>query len=451
MTRRALALGVAVVVILALGVGLAVYALHHGGGGSQAHGAAPAGGTKVRVLVVKPQQGGVERTVTRPGTVHSFQYADLYAKVSGFLQHQVVDIGDRVQKDQVLAEVFAPEITANVRKAEADLKKARSLVDVMKARVQEARADLQEARMKLEQTRADLESARALVKLRQQQYHRIKSLAEMSAIEQELVDEKYEARQAAQASERSTSKAVATAEAGVTAAEAAVKRAQANESDAEAQVEVAEAVVAQARAVEEYTRIRAPFDGVITHRTYHEGDFIRDASSGATKPVLIIARTDLMRVIVDVPDPDVPYTHRGDPAVVRVDALPDHPLQGKVARTAGSEDYNSRTMRTEIDLPNPKDLLANGMFGSVTIHLGKTRTGLTIPSAALVGDEKDGQRSVYVVKGGKAHRVTVRVGLDDGIRAEALSSLKADDQVIVRHGPGLTEGAPVEVAEGPKK
>jgi multidrug efflux pump subunit AcrA (membrane-fusion protein) len=108
-------------------------------------------------------------------------------------------------------------------------------------------------------------------------------------------------------------------------------------------------------------------------------------------------------------------------------------------------------MRTEIDLPNPKDLLAIGMFGSVTIYLGKTRTGLTIPSAALVGDEKDGQRSVYVVKGGKAHRVTVRVGLDDGIRAEVLSGLRVDDQVIVQHGPGLTEGAPVEVAEDPKQ
>jgi multidrug resistance efflux pump len=242
--------------------------------------------------------------VTRPGTVHSFQYADLYAKVSGFLQHQVVDIGDRVKKDQVLAEVFAPEIHANVQKAEADLKKARSLVEVMKARVQEAQADLREARMKLEQIRADLESAQALVKLRQEQYRRVKSLAERNAVEQELVDEKYEAWHAARASERATGKAVATAEAGVTAAEAALKRAQANVADAEAQVEVAQAVLAQARAVEEYTRIRAPFDGVITHRTYHEGDFIRDAAGGATKPVLVIARTDLMRVIVDVPDPD---------------------------------------------------------------------------------------------------------------------------------------------------
>jgi hypothetical protein len=116
-----------------------------------------------------------------------------------------------------------------------------------------------------------------------------------------------------------------------------------------------------------------------------------------------------------------------------------------------SEQRETRTMRVEVDLPNPKDtahpdgVLQDGMYGQLTLYLGKTRDALTIPTAALVGAEKDEMRSVYVVRNGRAERVKVRVGLDDGIRAEALSGLKPDDRVIVRHGPGLQARVPVEI------
>ena len=95
-------------------------------------------------------------------------------------------------------------------------------------------------------------------------------------------------------------------------------------------------------------------------------------------------------MVVDVPDPDVPFTHAGAQAEVLVDSLPHHTFPGKVARTALAEDYNSRTMRTEIDLPNPIELLSDGMFGSVTIHLGANAKALTIPTA-------------HIGKGGAAH------------------------------------------------
>jgi HlyD family secretion protein len=401
----------------------------------------------VRVRVVTPQQGGRERTVSRPGTVHSFQYADLYAKVAGYLRNQVVDIGDTVKRDQVLAEIYAPEVDIEVKQAQADVDKAKAQVQVQTAEVKAAEADVKDAEVKVEQAQADLQNAVAMLKLRKEQYQRVKRLAELKSVEQELADEKMEAQQAAQSKELVQRKAIATAQVAVQTAKAHQAAAEAKLADAKAQVAVREAALSRADVFQAYLKIRAPFDGVVTQRNYHNGDYILEGSSHSNKPVHTIARTDLMRVIVYVPDPDVPYTHRGEPAELRVDSLPGRVFKGTVARTARSEDYNTRTMRTEIDLPNPDDVLVNGMFGSATIYLGRDTHALTIPTACLVGAEKDGKRSVYVVRAGKAHRVPVQVRRDDGIRAE-ISGLDANVQVVEGHGAGLAEGAPVTAEKG---
>jgi HlyD family secretion protein len=265
-------------------------------------------------------------------------------------------------------------------------------------------------------------------------------------VDKELVDEKYQARRAAEASKQSADKAVTTAKAAVAAATAEITRAQADLEDATAQVQVAEAVLSRARIWQDYTQIRSPYTGVITQRGYHDGDFIRAGTAGGTQPpVLTVARTNVMRIVVWVPDPDVPYTRAGQKATLRVASMPGRTFTGKVSRTAGAEDPNSRTMRTEVDLPNPDGLLKEGMFGKLTIHLGRSEYGLTIPSDCLFGPEKQNKRSVYVVKGGKAVQVAVLVGQDDGIRAEALDGLEADDLVNEQHDPGLANGVPVEV------
>ena len=402
-----------------------------------------------RVRVVTPRPGGLERTVARPATVHAFQYADLYAKLSGYLRNQKVDIGSSVAQDEVLAEVYAPEVDAAVRQAEADLAKAQAQVGVMQAKQKAAGEELKEAKVKVEQAETDVESAAALTKLRGQQYRRISKLAQSRAIEEELVDEKMAARTEAAANERSKRKAVETAKVAVNSAEARVAAAAADLADARAQVQVASAALTKARAIQSYTKIRAPFAGVVTRRSFHEGDFIREGGSTG-RPILTVARTDKMRVITYVPDPDAPFTRAGQQAEVRVTSLPGETFRAPVARTAMSEDYNSRTLRTEIDLPNPDGRLGNGMIGSATIRLGADPKHFTIPSACLTGPEKDGQRFVYVVRDGKARRTAVRVTQDDGIHAEVADGLRSGDRVVEQHGPGLADGAPVTVAGAAK-
>jgi HlyD family secretion protein len=428
--------------------GLAWLALRQGHTPTQVPTSSPAN-SPIAVHAVRPEKGGLERTVSRPASIHAFQHAQLFAKVSGYLQHQTVDIGSVVKNGQLLARIFAPEIEAGVQKAHADLSKAQSLVDVAKARVAASQADLTRAQAQLDETRADLESAKATLVLRKKEYHRLYSLAAMKAVEQELVDEKLAAEQSAEAAERAAVKAISTAQAAVDAAGANVKRAQADLKNAQAEVQVRRAELDQARALDEYTYIRAPFDGVITERNFHDGDFIRDAANGATAPLLAIADDHVMRVIVWVPDDVVPFVRVADAASIIPFAIPNRTFQGKVARMAASENYNSRTMRVEVDLPNPERLLTDGMYGSGTIFLGKNPNALTVPSACLVGaEEKSDERALYVVRGGKAQRVTVHIGLQDGIHAEVLGGLKADDQVIKGAGPGVTDGTPVQVVEG---
>lgn len=401
-------------------------------------------GLQVKVRVVRPEQGGLPWSVTRPASIHAFHRAALYAKVSGYLQNQAVDIGHAVEEGDLLAEVYAPEIVAGVAKAKADVAKAEAMVNVAKARVAEANSELAEARAALAQTKAQLLNAAALLKLRQEQYDRIARLAKEKAIEEELVDEKFEARDAAQAAQLAAEKAVATAEAAVATADARIIRTKADLSSAQAQVEVAKAALAEASALESYTHIRSPYTGVITQRNFHNGDFIRDAASGKTEPVFGVAETDVMRVIVWIPDEDVPYTRRGIQVSLHVDALDGREFKGLVARTAMSEDYETRTMRTEIDLDNSEGLLKDGMFGAATIQLGRRQNAVSIPTACLLGEGK-AERAVYLVRDGRARRVDVRVGRDDGIHAEVLSGLGTDDQVIEEHGPGLDDGVAVTV------
>ena len=187
---------------------------------------------------------------------------------------------------------------------------------------------------------------------------------------------------------------------------------------------------------------------MITLRTFHNGDFIRSAADGGSDPVLAVARTDLMRVVILVPDLDVPFVDPGDPATIQVDALRGEVFHGKVARIANSEDAQ-KLMRTEVDLPNSGNRLRDGMYGTATLEAAPPSNNLVIPSSCLIVLDPAGQGSVYVVRGGKVHRQVVRAGRDDGGRVEILDGLTPDDQVIVRYTGSIAEGITVKTEPMP--
>ncbi len=244
---------------------------------------------------------------------------------------------------------------------------------------------------------------------------------------------------------------VTTARAQLATAVAKVAQAGADLTEAKSAVGVAEARLAKAHVNVDYTRIVAPFDGVVTHRAFHPGAFVRSASEGGQASLLTVKRTDLMRVIVQVPDRDVVITSVGDPAEVAVDALGSEIFRGTVARMAESEDPTTRTMRVEIDLPNPKRLLREGMYGTATIVLEPVSHNLTVPPACVMEHSGQTHGVVYVVRDGLVHRTPVELGADNGSLVEVVSGIQPDDAIVSRSGVPLEDGIAVidEPAEPP--
>lgn len=396
--------------------------------------------------VIKPTRGGTERITDQPGTVRAFERATLYAKVSGYLRELNVDRGDQVKKDQVLAQIYVPELDVAVLQADSSLKHSQALATQAEARIKAALAGVQVAEAKLTQAKSVLVESVANREYRKEALDRITELAKRNAAEQRLVDEYQLQYMASQAAEQSAQSGIQTAEAQIAQARADVGLAEADLATAKTEVTVSEANLQKAKVMASYTKIEAPFDGVVTFRgdAIHKGAFIRSAADGNSEPLLAVATTDRMRTIVLVPDPDVPFCNVGDPASVKIDALGGRTFKGKVSRMADSEDLKDRTMRVEIDLPNDQNLLRDGMYGRAIIELEPPSQNLTLPSTCLIEQDGKGDGAVFVVRDGKVTRVRIRVGKDSGLRVEVLSGLTADDQVIAQITPSIAEGAVVK-------
>lgn len=401
--------------------------------------------SKLKVKVVHPRRGGIARTTTQPGVLHAFEYADLYAKASGYLTAQTVDIGDTVKRGQTLADIYDPEREQEAEQAAAAVEQGKAQVKQAQAKVATVEAAVLAARALVEETKAQVPKYVAERKYLQKEYLRFIELAQSKAIDQRTSDEKEKEYESALAAEQEAHAAVRKAEAELAKVEAEVTTAQANVLAALAQVRLLEARETQANILLEYLKVLSPYQGVVTARNYHRGAFIRSADQGAQPPLLSVARTDLLRVVVHIPDRDVPYLDRGDRAVVRVDALPGEEFQGQIARYSEAEDPANRTMRAEIDLPNPTGRLREGMYGGVTILLEAPSKNLSVPSSAIHQESESGEAELYVVRGGHAHVCEVRVGQDNGIVTEIVQGLSERDLVVVSYSGSLEDGEPVEV------
>jgi HlyD family secretion protein len=411
---------------------------------------------KVNVEVISPRAGGIDRKCVQPCTLEAFDDATLYAKVSGYLAEQNVDRGSAVKKGDVLVRISVPEYEKQVKIDAAEVQLAEAKVDQMTAAIETANADMKAKTAAVALAKAEIKSKTAYLGYREKERNRITALAAKDAIDQKLVDEQEYQYQAASAAELVAGEAVKAAIEVEAAARSMILQAQANLKHARAEVEVAKARLEQSQVLLDYTVIRSPYTGVVTKRNFHVGDFIGSAGPvGNRVPLLAVERTDLMRMVVYVPDRDVPYVRNGNPAVVEFDALPGAPfitVVGKnkveVSRSAESEDPHTRMMRVEVDLDNRDGKLRAGMFGRVSITLNQGgATSVRIPSIALVGNAQDGKASVRLVKDDTVHLIPVRYGLDNGTEVEILSGLTPIDRVVVRANGPLEEGTAVTIAQ----
>jgi HlyD family secretion protein len=401
----------------------------------------------VKVEVTTPRQGGLARTTTQPGSVHAFEEADLYSQAYGYLKVLNVDIGTKVKKGDLLAQISVPEFDEAAIECQAAVEQAEANVAQMQAKLDVALADHEASKAAVDRQRAAQKRDEARLSFHEKQYKRVQSLLQLKSIDERLVDEKEDQYLASESALDASKATVVSAEIDVKAAEARVGQAKADIGASQAAVRVAKSALAKAEVRRKFGEIVSPYDGMITVRNYHVGDFIHDAQNGAGLPLLRVERTDLMRIVVQVPDRDVPYTNVDDVAEIEIDALPNQVFRGKVARYADSEDQVTRTMRTEIDIPNKEGILRNGMYGRVSIRLEEPGEGWTVPSTAIVGKVEGGQGSIYIVQDGVAHRVPVKVGHDNGTSVEIQSGLTADSRVVTRYNGAIGDNVPVRVSK----
>lgn len=402
MTRKKL-IGVAIV-LLALALGAWRWFGHSTEADDADH--AVAGGATI-AAVVKVQRGPMENTLTIAGEFKPFQDVDVHAKVAGYIQKIYVDVGDHVKQGQTLAILEVPELTAQLSGADAAVRRAKE---------------------DIRREQGDVQRAQSAHSAAHSMYARLKQASEQQkglVAQQELDD--------AQAKDLET--------------EAQVSSAQAALSAAEQQVEVSVANQKQYNAMSNYTRIVAPFTGVVTMRYADTGSLVAAGTSSSTQaiPVVRIAEVSKLRLVLPIPESIAAQIHLGDPVKVRVQAL-NKDITGKVSRFANSLDMQTRTMETEIDFENRKGELMPGMYTETQLVLAQRPSTLSVPLEAVT-QNGDGATVLMVTAQSTVEERKVTLGLQGKSRVEVVSGLNDGDRVIVGNRSQFRDGEKVQPRE----
>jgi RND family efflux transporter MFP subunit len=339
----------------------------------------------VRVATVAANPGIV--SVTLPGTTAAFADANIYARATGYIAERHVDIGDHVKQGELLAQLAVPELDDQISQNEATLA----------------------------QLRASLQQAQANLRLAQVTWDR----------DRPLVKEGWTTQQQGTVDVQT-----------LKAQDAAVNVAQSN-------VAAQENLLRVLRQNRDYALVVAPFDGVITQRNVDVGSLVQGNTNSGTF-MFEIMQKDVIRVFIYVPQDGAFGVAPGIDAIVRVPELPDREFPGKVTRIADALQSGTRTLLTEIDLPNPDSALQSGVYCMVELKIPSRTPSLVVPAEALIFN-RDGLQ-VAVINNGKSEIRKVRVTRDLGTQVEVDAGVKPGDRVVLNPPVNLVEGSKVQLA-----
>jgi RND family efflux transporter MFP subunit len=382
--RRTLLVGAGIVVCL----GVAAILGHRARASNSTANSANVNVPRAAIAIVKRQP--VANSVSIAGEFLPYQEVELHAKVAGYIRKINVDIGDRVRTGQVLAVLEVPELNAQVEGADAGVRHSGEEI----------------VRSKNEVTRAEADHA-ALHAVAQRLSEASKARPGLIA-QQELDD----------------------AESKDRAAEAQVEVAKSTLAAAQQQMAVSQANKSQISAMQDYSRIVAPFDGVVTWRYADTGALVQAGTSNSNGlPVVKLAQVSLLRLRIPVPEDLGDRVHEGSEAAITVQATKQQ-FNGKVTRLTDSFDRSTRTMQVEIDVPNTNGRLAPGMYADVVLKTDEHRDALAIPVEAL--SRSGDQSSVLVLDSQNRVQVrSVRTGVESANLVEVVSGVNVGDRVIV--------------------
>ena len=342
--------------------------------------------------VVRVERRDLGTPLTLAGAFKPFQDVDLHAKVAGFIKAIYVDVGSRVKEGQTIAVLEVPELQAQLAGADAACRRAKE--EIVRAQ-------------------GDVERAKSSYTALHAMYERLSQAAQQKEglVAQQEVDD-------AQAKDLGAAAQVSSAKAALSAAEQAL--------------EVAEATHKQYEALSAYTKITAPYAGVVTVRYADTGSLIAAGTSTSTQsePVVRLAEISVLRLVLPIPESIAGNIKPGDPVKVHVQALNEDSV-GKVTRFADALDPQTRTMHTEIDFQNPNGRLLPGMYVEATVPQVQKQNVLTLPLEA-VEMTGNGEGSVLMVNAeNRLEERKVKLGLEGTTRIEITAGLNEGDRVVV--------------------
>ncbi len=359
---------------------------------------------EIPVAVARAKRATLSHNFELAAEFRPFQEIDVHAKVAGYLKKIYVDVGDHVRAGQPLATLEIPELRDEVTQAEAAARQSEE--------------EIRRAQGELDRSQSAYDVAHVA-------YQRLAAVSKTqpNLIAQQDLDD-------AQGRDRVAAAQVAAATASLAAARQ--------------QLEVAKANQEKLRSMYAYSRITAPFTGVITKRYADTGAMIQagTSSQSQTMPVVRLSQNDLLRLVIPIPESAVLRIHLGSSVQVRVQSL-GKTFQGTVSRFADKVDTATRTMHTEVDVPNPRLELVPGMYAYVSVVLDEKPNALAVPVQAL--NRSENKSTVYVVnRENQIEERPVVTGIETPDQVEILSGLHEGDLVVVGSRSLIQPGQPVQ-------
>lgn len=345
----------------------------------------------VSVGVVKIGRQTLDRTYTVSSELVPFQEIDVYAKEAGFVNKLLVDYGTHVEKDQLMATLEIPELELQLKEDDAAIK---------------------DAAEQIPHAKEELNRMQATQKVYQLQYDRLNGVAtaQPGLVAQQEVDD---------------------AEGRYLAAQAQTEAAKATLQQAQSLLDKAQAKREHDQALFDYSKITAPFQGVVTQRYANLGTLMQSGTTNANSvlPLVRLSEDDVFRLVIPVAETYVHYIHIGDNVDVRIPSL-NQTFPGTVARFSVDVKEDTRTMHTEVDVHNPKRVLYPGLYAEATVTLEKVQNAIAVPLQAV--DQTGTQTTVDVVdSSNKIQLRQITVDFQTPNYGDVVSGLQEGDMVVV--------------------
>lgn len=328
------------------------------------------------VAVIHPAPEDGSEDLVLPGTLQAYVESPIYARTNGYLVKWYHDIGSRVTKGELLADIETPEVDQQLMQARADLNTAQAnehLSQITEVRYSELLKTDGVSKQEVDNATGDLAAKRAIVESAQANVHRLEEL-------------------------------------------------------------------------KSFQKVYAPFSGVVTQRNVDIGTLINAGNGGTSQQLFYLAQTDPIRLYVNVPEAYAPSIHKGLGAYIELAQYPGRKFQGEVVRTAEAIDLASRTLLTEVDVPNKSGLLLPGGYAQVHLQIRVQSERLQVPVNALLF-RSEGLRAVVIDANHRVRLQALSIGRDYGTSLEVLTGLKSDDWIVLNPPDSIENGEEVHVRE----